>query len=155
MLKEGEQVIDFTLEASNGEKVTLSELKGKNVVLFFYPKDQTPGCIKEACGFRDAFQAFGDLNTVVLGINKDSVASHQRFVSKQELPFLLLSDPGGEVCEKYGVIKEKNMFGKKRMGIERSTFVIDKDGNLAKLYRKVKVTGHVEEVLQFIKDHLQ
>lgn len=154
-MKEGDQAIDFTLEASNGEEVTLSELKGKNVVLFFYPKDQTPGCTKEACGFRDAIQAFEDLNTVILGINKDSVASHQKFVAKQELPFLLLSDPDGEICEKYGVIKEKNMFGKKRMGIERSTFLIDKDGNIAKAYRKVKVTGHVEEVLQFIKDHLQ
>lgn len=154
-MKEGDQAIDFTLEASNGEEVTLSELKGKNVVLFFYPKDQTPGCTKEACGFRDAIQAFEDLNTVILGINKDSVASHQKFVAKQELPFLLLSDPDGEICEKYGVIKEKNMFGKKRMGIERSTFLIDKDGNIAKAYRKVKVTGHVEEVLQFIRDHLQ
>ncbi|MGA8943569.1 MAG: thioredoxin-dependent thiol peroxidase [Thermoactinomyces sp.] len=155
MLKEGDQAIDFTLEASNGDKVTLSELKGKNVVLFFYPKDQTPGCTKEACGFRDAYQAFEDLDTVILGINKDSVASHQKFAAKQELPFLLLSDPDGEVCEKYGVIKEKNMFGKKRLGIERSTFLIDKEGKLAKVYRKVKVAGHVEEVLQFVKDHLQ
>ncbi|MBA4601113.1 thioredoxin-dependent thiol peroxidase [Thermoactinomyces mirandus] len=155
MVKEGDQAIDFTLEASNGNKVTLSELKGQNVVLFFYPKDQTPGCTKEACGFRDAYREFEELDTVILGINKDSVASHQKFIEKQELPFLLLSDPDGEICEKYGVIKEKNMFGKKRLGIERSTFVIDKDGKIAKVYRKVKVTGHVEEVLQFVKDYLQ
>lgn len=155
MVKEGDQAIDFTLEASNGEKVTLSELKGKNVVLFFYPKDQTPGCTKEACDFRDAYHEFSDLNTVILGINKDPVSSHQKFIEKQNLPFLLLSDPEGEVCEKYGVIKDKNMFGRKYKGIERSTFVIDKEGNIAKAYRKVKVTDHVKEVLQFVRENLQ
>lgn len=155
MVKEGDQAIDFTLEASNGEKVTLSHFKGKNVVLFFYPKDQTPGCTKEACGFRDAYQEFSDLNTVILGINKDPVSSHQKFIEKQNLPFLLLSDPEGEVCEMYGVIKDKKMFGRQYKGIERSTFVIDKDGNIAKAYRKVKVTGHVEEVLQFVRENLQ
>lgn len=155
MIKEGDQAIDFTLEATNGETVSLSDFKGKNVVLFFYPKDQTPGCTREACDFRDAYQEFSDLNTVILGISKDSIASHQKFVEKQNLPFLLLSDPEGEVCEKYGVIKDKNMFGRKYKGIERSTFVIDKDGKIAKAYRKVKVADHVQEVLQFVKENLQ
>ncbi len=155
MVKEGDHAIDFTLEATNGETVTLSDFKGKNVVLFFYPKDQTPGCTREACDFRDAYQEFSDLNTVILGISKDSIASHQKFVEKQNLPFLLLSDPEGEVCEKYGVIKDKNMFGRKYKGIERSTFVIDKEGKIAKAYRKVKVADHVQEVLQFVKDNLQ
>ncbi|KFZ40123.1 MULTISPECIES: thioredoxin-dependent thiol peroxidase [Thermoactinomyces] len=155
MVKEGDHAIDFTLEATNGETVTLSDFKGKNVVLFFYPKDQTPGCTREACDFRDAYQEFSDLNTVILGISKDSIASHQKFVEKQNLPFLLLSDPEGEVCEKYGVIKDKNMFGRKYKGIERSTFVIDKEGKIAKAYRKVKVADHVQEVLQFVKENLQ
>jgi thioredoxin-dependent peroxiredoxin len=155
LIKEGDQAIDFTLEATNGETVTLSDFKGKNVVLFFYPKDQTPGCTREACDFRDAYQEFSDLNTVILGISKDSIASHQKFIEKQNLPFLLLSDPEGEVCEKYGVIKDKNMFGRKYKGIERSTFVIDKDGKIAKAYRKVKVADHVQEVLQFVKENLQ
>jgi peroxiredoxin Q/BCP len=155
LIKEGDQSIDFTLEATNGETVTLSDFKGKNVVLFFYPKDQTPGCTREACDFRDAYQEFSDLNTVILGISKDSIASHQKFIEKQNLPFLLLSDPEGEVCEKYGVIKDKNMFGRKYKGIERSTFVIDKEGKIAKAYRKVKVADHVQEVLQFVKENLQ
>lgn len=155
MVKEGDHAIDFTLEATNGETVTLSDFKGKNVVLFFYPKDQTPGCTREACDFRDAYQEFSDLNTVILGISKDSIASHQKFVEKQNLPFLLLSDPEGEVCEKYGVIKDKNIFGRKYKGIERSTFVIDKEGKIAKAYRKVKVADHVQEVLQFVKENLQ
>lgn len=155
MVKEGDHAIDFTLEATNGETVTLSDFKGKNVVLFFYPKDQTPGCTREACDFRDAYQEFSDLNTVILGISKDSIASHQKFIEKQNLPFLLLSDPEGEVCEKYGVIKDKNMFGRKYKGIERSTFVIDKEGKIAKAYRKVKVADHVQEVLQFVKENLQ
>jgi thioredoxin-dependent peroxiredoxin len=155
LIKEGDQAIDFTLEATNGETVSLSDFKGKNVVLFFYPKDQTPGCTREACDFRDAYQEFSDLTTVILGISKDSIVSHQKFIEKQNLPFLLLSDPEGEVCEKYGVIKDKNMFGRKYKGIERSTFVIDKDGKIAKAYRKVKVADHVQEVLQFVKENLQ
>ena len=155
MIKEGDQAIDFTLEATNGETVSLSDFKGKNVVLFFYPKDQTPGCTREACDFRDAYQEFSDLTTEILGISKDSIVSHQKFIEKQNLPFLLLSDPEGEVCEKYGVIKDKNMFGRKYKGIERSTFVIDKEGKIAKAYRKVKVADHVQEVLQFVKENLQ
>ncbi|MGA9172529.1 MAG: thioredoxin-dependent thiol peroxidase [Thermoactinomyces sp.] len=154
MPKEGEQAIDFTLEASNGEKVSLSDFRGKNVVLYFYPKDNTPGCTVEACGFRDHHHEFEDLNTVILGVSRDSIASHQKFVQKQNLPFLLLSDPEGKVCEAYDVLKDKNMFGKKFKGIERSTFVIDREGKIAKAYRKVKAMGHVNEVLQYIKEHL-
>lgn len=155
MPQEGEQAIGFTLEASNGEKVSLSDYRGKNVVLYFYPKDNTPGCTVEACGFRDHHQEFADLNTVILGVSRDSVASHQKFVEKQNLPFLLLSDPDGKVCEAYGVLKDKNMFGKKFKGIERSTFVINGEGLIIKVYRKVKAMGHVKEVLQYIKEHLR
>ncbi|MBH8605226.1 thioredoxin-dependent thiol peroxidase [Thermoactinomyces sp. CICC 10522] len=155
MPQEGEQAIGFTLEASNGEKVSLSDYRGKNVVLYFYPKDNTPGCTVEACGFRDHHQEFADLNTVILGVSRDSVASHQKFVEKQNLPFLLLSDPDGKVCEAYGVLKDKNMFGKKFKGIERSTFVINEEGQIVKVYRKVKAMGHVKEVLQYIKEHLR
>ncbi|MBA4543409.1 MULTISPECIES: thioredoxin-dependent thiol peroxidase [Thermoactinomyces] len=155
MPQEGEQAIGFTLEASNGEKVSLSDYRGKNVVLYFYPKDNTPGCTVEACGFRDHHQEFADLNTVILGVSRDSVASHQKFVEKQNLPFLLLSDPDGKVCEAYGVLKDKNMFGKKFKGIERSTFVINGEGQIVKVYRKVKAMGHVKEVLQYIKEHLR
>jgi peroxiredoxin Q/BCP len=154
LLKEGDLAIDFTLEASNGEKVSLSDYRGMNVVLYFYPKDNTPGCTVEACGFRDRHDEFVKRDTVILGVSRDSVVSHQKFVEKQELPFLLLSDPDGKVCELYGVLKEKNMFGKKYIGIERSTFVIDREGKIAKAYRKVKAVGHVDEVLKFVKEHL-
>lgn len=155
MVKEGDMAIDFTLEASNGEKVSLSDFRGKNVVLYFYPKDNTPGCTQQACDFRDHAGEFKDLDTVILGVSRDSVASHQKFIDKYELPFLLLSDPDAEVCKKYGVFKEKTMFGKKTMGIERSTFIIDREGKIVKVYRKVKVKDHVEEALNYIKEHLQ
>lgn len=154
MIREGDPAIDFTLEASSGESVTLSEYRGKPVVLFFYPKDMTPGCTMEACDFRDQFEEFNEVGAVVFGISRDPISSHQKFIQKHNLPYLLLSDPEGEVCEKYGVLKEKSMFGKKFIGIERSTFIIDAEGKVAKVYRKVKVKGHVEEVLQFIKENL-
>ncbi|SEN66286.1 thioredoxin-dependent thiol peroxidase [Lihuaxuella thermophila] len=155
MVKEGDMAIDFTLEASNGEKVSLSDFRGKNVVLYFYPKDNTPGCTQQACDFRDRAGEFKDLDTVILGVSRDSVASHQKFIDKYELPFLLLSDPDAEVCKKYDVFKEKTMFGKKAMGIERSTFIIDREGKIAKVYRKVKVKDHVEEALKYIREQLQ
>lgn len=155
MLQVGEQAIDFTLDATSGEKVSLSDFRGNNVVLFFYPKDNTPGCTMEACGFRDKHADFAALNTVVLGISRDSIASHLKFIQKHNLPFLLLSDPDGEVCTKYDVLKEKTMFGKKSIGIVRSTFVIDREGKLAKVDYKVKVSGHVEEVLAFVREQLQ
>ncbi len=134
-------------------EVSLSDFKGKkNVVLYFYPKDNTPGCTQEACDFRDHLTRAQNQDTVVLGISRDSLKSHVKFSEKYQLPFPLLSDPEGEVCQKYGCWKEKSMFGKKYFGIERSTFLIDKKGMLKGIWRKVKVKGHVDEVLQKIKE---
>lgn len=143
----GQAAPDFTLSASNGETLKLSDLHGKNVVLYFYPKDDTPGCTNEACGFRDLHAAFADANTVILGVSPDPVNKHEKFISKYELPFILLADTEHAVCELYGVWKEKNNYGKKYWGVERTTFLIDKDGNIAKVYPKVKVAGHVDQVL--------
>ena len=149
----GKQAPDFTLEAQTGEKVTLSELKGKYVVLYFYPKDMTPGCTTEACDFRDQHGQFADLNAVILGVSPDPVDRHQKFVEKYGLPFLLLADTDHQVAEDYGVWKLKKNFGKEYMGIERSTFIIDKEGNIAKEWRKVQVKGHVEEALTYIREN--
>jgi peroxiredoxin Q/BCP len=155
MLKEGDMAPDFTLPADNGEEVTLSDYRGdKHVVLYFYPKDNTPGCTQEACDFRDRVTEFADLDTVILGVSLDDVKSHEKFIAKYQLPFRLLADTNAEVSKMYDVYKEKNMFGKKKWGIERSTFIIDKDGRLAKIYRKVKVPGHVDEALRYIREHL-
>ncbi|MFC4077728.1 thioredoxin-dependent thiol peroxidase [Salinithrix halophila] len=155
MLKQGEPAPDFTLPASNGETVSLSDYQGqKNVVLYFYPKDNTPGCTAESCDFRDREHDFSELDTVILGVSMDDLDSHKKFIDKYNLPFLLLADMEAEAAEKYGVYKEKNVFGKKKLGIERSTFIIDKEGKLAKEYRKVKVDGHVEEALEWVRDHL-
>ena len=146
---------NFQLEASNGETVELADFHGKNVVLYFYPKDMTPGCTTEACDFRDQFESFAELNAVILGVSPDPNSRHQKFIEKHGLPFLLLADEEHKAAEAYGVWKLKKNFGKEYMGIERSTFIIDKNGNLVKEYRKVKVKGHVEEALNYIKDHLQ
>ena len=145
-VKVGELVPDFELEASNGEKVKLSDYKGKNVVLYFYPKDMTPGCTTEACDFRDRHADFSSLETVVLGISPDPIGRHQKFIEKHELPFPLLSDEDHAVAENFDVWKLKKNFGKEYMGIERSTFLIGKDGKLVKEWRKVKVAGHAEEI---------
>ncbi|MFS0645964.1 thioredoxin-dependent thiol peroxidase [Siminovitchia sp. 179-K 8D1 HS] len=153
-VKELEMAPDFTLLASNGEEVSLSDFKGKNVVLYFYPKDMTPGCTTQACDFRDMHEDFAALDAVILGVSPDPLDRHEKFIEKHGLPFLLLVDDEHEVAEKYGVWKLKKNFGKEYMGIERSTFIIDKEGRLAKEWRKVKVKGHVEEALQYIKDHL-
>ena len=147
----GEKAPDFTLPTDGAGSVTLSELAGKKVVLYFYPKDDTSGCTAEACGFRDAFPDYGGIGAVVIGISKDSVASHDKFKKKHGLPFILASDTGGEVCEKYGVWVEKSMYGRKYMGIDRSTFLIDKDGVVRGAWHKVKVPGHVGEVLNAAK----
>lgn len=154
MVHEGGQAKEFTLPASNGENVSLSDYRGKNVILYFYPRDLTPGCTTEACDFRDVHQEFVNLNTVILGVSRDPIPKHQKFIEKYGLPFLLLSDEDGKVCEEYGVYKEKMMFGKKTMGIERSTFVIDSKGTLVKAYRKVKVKDHVQEALNYVREHL-
>ncbi|MBU6338556.1 MAG: thioredoxin-dependent thiol peroxidase [Rickettsiales bacterium] len=140
----------FSLLSDEGE-ISLSDLKGKNVVLYFYPKDDTPGCTIEAQDFTKKNAEFEKLNCVILGISKDDVESHCKFINKYKLNFNLLADSDGEVCEKYGVIKEKSMFGKKYFGIDRSTFLIDKLGKISHIWRSVKVNGHVEEVLASLK----
>ena len=144
-------VVDFTARSSSGEDVTLSTLKGHKVVLYFYPKDDTPGCTIEGIDFNRLLKDFSDLNTKVYGVSRDSIESHCRFINKFGFQFELLSDPEEKLCRQFDVIKEKNMYGKKVMGIERSTFIIDENQNLIKEYRKVKADGHAEEVLNFIK----
>jgi peroxiredoxin Q/BCP len=139
---------DFTLPTDGAGNVTLSKLSGKKVVLYFYPKDDTTGCTAEACGFRDSFPDYGGTGAVVIGISKDSVASHDKFKKKHGLPFILASDTGGDVCEKYGVWVEKSMYGRKYMGIERATFLIDGKGVVRGVWHKVRVPGHVAEVLK-------
>ena len=147
MLSTGDPAPDFTLSDADGNPVSLSDFKGQKVVLYFYPKDDTPGCTKEACGFRDAQDDYMEANAVVIGVSPDSEKSHQRFRDKYDLPFLLLADPERKAIEGYDVWKEKNMYGKKYMGVERSTFIIDEDGILLEILRKVKVDGHVQLVL--------
>lgn len=150
-VKLGEMVPDFTLPAAGGEEFTLSKQKGKKVVLFFYPKDSTPTCTKEACSFRDVYGEFKNNGAIVAGISPDSLKSHEKFRDKHELPFLLLSDPERRVIERFGVWVLKNMFGREYMGVERSTFLIDQEGRLVREWRKVKVDGHAEEVLEAVK----
>lgn len=150
----GKQAPDFELLASNGEKVKLTDFKGKNVVLYFYPKDMTPGCTTQACDFRDHYGDFSQLNSVIIGVSPDPIEKHEKFIDKYNLPFLLLFDEEQQVSELYEVWKLKKNFGKEYMGIERSTFVIDKEGKLVKEWRKVKVKGHVEEALQYVKENL-
>ena len=139
---------DFTLPRDGGETVTLSDLRGSAVVLFFYPRDDTSGCTTESIGFSEALQEFAEAGAKVFGISKDSVKSHDKFVAKHGLTTVMLSDENGTTCEDYGVWKEKKMYGKTFMGIERSTFLIDAEGRIAKAWRKVKVPGHVAEVLE-------
>ena len=150
MPKEGNKAPDFSAKDQNGKTVTLASLKGKkNVVLYFYPKDMTPGCTTEACDFRDHHKKFK--NTVVLGVSIDSPERHQKFIDKYNLPFTLIADTNQKVVNKYGVWQEKSLYGKKFMGIVRSTFIIDKNGVIRKIFPKVKVKGHVEEILNEIK----
>ena len=142
---------DFTLPRDGGGEVTLWDLRGTTVVLFFYPRDDTPGCTKESIGFSEQLQAFADAGAQVFGISRDSVAKHDKFVAKHGLTTPLLSDENSTVCEDYGVWVEKNMYGRKSMGIERSTFIIDGEGRIVQLWRKVKVPGHVDAVLDAVK----
>lgn len=142
---------DFSLPDQSGAKVTLKGFRGQQVVLYFYPKDDTPGCTKEACEFRDSLTLIAKAGAVVLGVSLDGKDSHQKFVAKYHLPFPLLSDEGGAVAKTYGVYKQKNMYGKQYWGIERSTFVINSAGKLRAVFRKVKVDGHVQEVLSTLK----
>jgi len=149
-LEIGKAVKSFSAKATNGD-VKLSALKGQIVVLYFYPKDSTPGCTTEAQDFRDNLAKFKRAGAVVYGVSRDSISSHQRFQEKQTLNFDLISDTDEALCQQFDVIKEKNMYGKKVIGIERSTFIIDHNGKLAQQWRKVKVAGHVEEVLAAVK----
>ena len=149
---EGKKAPDFELLDQDGKKVKLSKLKGKNVVLYFYPKDQTPGCTTEACAFRDAKLKFDEQKSVIVGISPDTVDSHSKFALKFGLPFMLLSDPEHQVAEKYGAWGEKVQYGKRTMGIIRSTFIIDKKGLVQKVFPKVKVDGHAEEVLAALRN---
>lgn len=151
-IEEGQKAPAFTLTADSGEKVRLSDLKGAPVVLYFYPKDDTPGCTKEACAFRDQKQQLKKLGAVVLGVSPDTLESHTKFRDKFDLNFPLLADKDHKVAEKYGAWREKNMYGKKSMGIQRSTFLIDSAGKVAKLWKRVKVDGHDEQVLAALKD---
>ncbi|MBI1379474.1 MAG: thioredoxin-dependent thiol peroxidase [Planctomycetaceae bacterium] len=146
-IEEGEKAPDFNLASDSGEKVKLSSLKGKPVVVYFYPRDDTPGCTKEACNFRDESKKLKAHGAVVLGLSPDDVASHQKFKAKYNLDFALLADKDHLVAEKYGAWREKNMYGKKSMGVQRSTFLIGPDGKVAKSWKKVKVDGHVDQVL--------
>jgi thioredoxin-dependent peroxiredoxin len=147
MVEEGKPAPTFTLESDGGEQVSLESLKGKPVVLYFYPKDDTPGCTAQACAIRDAWDAFEQRGAVVLGVSPDSADSHVKFKAKYDLPFTLLADEDHEVSEAYGVWVEKNMAGKTYMGVERSTFVIDADGNVSKVMRRVQPDTHAADVL--------
>jgi peroxiredoxin Q/BCP len=151
-VEEAQRAPGFTLAADDGTKVTLADLKGAPVVLYFYPKDDTPGCTKEACAFRDRQDEILKLGAKVYGLSPDDVASHVKFRDKYSLNFPLLADPGHQVAEQYGAWREKNMYGKKTMGIQRSTFLIDADGNVARLWKKVKVDGHDQEVIDALKE---
>lgn len=147
-LQVGDAAPDIHLHTDSGQDFTLSSLKGKTVVLFFYPKADTPGCTKEACSFRDAEPSFAKANTVILGISPDAAKDQAKFKTKFGLPYTLLADQDHAVAEAYGVWKEKSMYGKKYMGVDRTTFVIDPDGKIARVFHKVKPEGHAEEVLQ-------
>jgi peroxiredoxin Q/BCP len=147
VIVEGQEAPDFTLMSDEGTNVSLSDFRGKKVVLYFYPKDGTLGCTTEAKAFRDAIQDFEEANAVILGVSKDSVESHRQFKRKHDLPFTLLSDPDGEVLNRYGVWKEKSLYGRTFMGIERTTVLLDENGVVQKIYRKVRVKGHAQVCL--------
>lgn len=147
----GDTAPDFTLPRDGGGEVSLADYKGRPVVLYFYPRDDTPGCTKEALGFTERAEDFTAAGATVLGVSKDTVAKHDKFVSKHALGIVLLSDAESDVCERYGVWVEKNMYGRTSMGIERATFLIDGDGKVAQVWRKVKVPGHVDAVLDAVR----
>jgi peroxiredoxin Q/BCP len=151
-IKEGSTAPDFNAARDGGGKFKLSSLKGKHVVLYFYPKDDTPGCTKESCEFAQFQQRFADRNAEIIGVSKDSIARHDKFKSKYSLPFTLVSDEDGAICEAYGVWQEKKNYGRTYMGISRSTFLIDEQGKVAKIWRKVRVTGHVEAVMNALDE---
>jgi peroxiredoxin Q/BCP len=147
----GKPAPDVILPSTSGETVSLKQFKGKKtVILYFYPKDETPGCTKEACSFRDLSAEFAKHDAVILGVSTDSIESHLKFRDKQKLPFELLADEDAAVSKAFGVYKQKNLYGKKHLGIERTTFIIDRTGRIAQIYPKVKVEGHVQDILEFL-----
>lgn len=148
----GKKAPDFTLLNQDGKKISLKDFKGKKVVLYFYPKDNTSGCTKEACSFRDDFPKFKKTDAVILGVSPDSVSSHKKFAEKYDLPFNLLADEDKKIVQLYDVWKEKSMYGKKYMGVERTTYIIDEEGKIKKIFNKVKVDGHNVEVMEALKD---
>lgn len=148
----GTKAPDFTLQTHEGEELSLSSLRGKPVVLYFYPKDDTPGCTKQACGFRDAFPRFEDIDAVILGVSPDDPESHRKFREKFDLPFTLLADTEHKVAEQYGVWQEKSMYGRTYWGNARSTFIIDREGRIARVFEKVRPEGHAEEVAQALAE---
>ncbi|HIS28853.1 MAG TPA: thioredoxin-dependent thiol peroxidase [Candidatus Avamphibacillus intestinigallinarum] len=152
-LEVGKQAPQFTLPNQKGEKVSLADYKGKHVVLYFYPKDMSPGCTTEACDFRDNHESFGELDAVIVGVSPDPVEDHKAFIDKHDLPFELLADEDHKICEEYDVWKLKKMFGKEFYGVVRSTFIIDPEGNLQKEFRDVNAEGHVEDALNYIRDN--
>lgn len=151
MVEEGKPAPDFELTTDSGERVKLSDFRGRPVVLYFYPKDDTPGCTKEACGFRDEHAVLQAAGAVLLGVSPDDEESHRKFAAKFNLPFQLLADPGAQIATAYGVWKEKNMYGRTYMGVERTTFILDEAGVIRKIFPKVKVDGHVAEVLAALR----
>jgi peroxiredoxin Q/BCP len=152
MLEPGQPAPDFTLPDQDGRPVSLSSRRGSKVVLYFYPKDDTPGCTKEACAFRDARADYEKLGAQVLGISPDTAASHRKFADKYGLPFTLLADPDKTVCQAYGVWKEKTLYGKKSMGVERTTVLIDENGVIRRVFPRVRVEGHSEKVLEALRE---
>lgn len=151
-LKEGDKAPDFSLPATNGQQVSLSDFRNKNnVVLYFYPKDDTPGCTVEACGFKDEIHSFILRNAVVIGVSPDPIKSHEKFIMKYDLPFLLASDEDKKTCQAYGVWVNKSMYGREYMGVDRKTFLVGKDGRIIKVFSKVKPNGHNHEVLDALK----
>lgn len=152
MLEEGKKAPAFDLLNQDGNKISLKDFSGKKIVLYFYPKDDTSGCTKEACSFRDSFPKFKKSDAVILGVSPDSVKSHKKFAEKYDLNFDLLADEDKKVVQLYDVWKEKSMYGRKYMGVERTTFIIDEKGKIKKIFPKVKVDGHEKEVLEALKD---
>ncbi len=147
----GDKVSNFTLPATGDQDLSLADFKNRHLILYFYPRDNTPGCTREGQDFRDAYAAFQSAGAEILGVSRDSLKAHENFKAKQQFPFELLSDTEEKLCRQFDVIKEKNMYGRKVMGIERSTFLIDKDGVLRQEWRKVRVPGHVDEVLEAVR----
>lgn len=151
MLKPGDKAPDFNLVSDEGKNISLKDLKGKKVILYFYPKDDTSGCTAEACSFRDNIKILEKKNAIVIGVSKDNTKSHQKFKKKYDLPFTLLSDENLDMLKEYDVWKEKSMYGRKYMGVERTTYIIDEKGKIQDIFNKVKVDGHTQEVLKKLK----